>query len=639
MSYPIFFFLSLLVIFNSCSSSLTISKWKNDEQYRTISNHTLISGELSYTAIQYLVEKEEWEDFQSEPNLVIQDLQLEYQKTKLQKLALIIAELSYHLSQKEKDYNLLSLQYNGTAFYYSYAYLFFSHQTGSPQFLPDYRRACDYYNRSLSNIVNSLRIRKLSTDIDFLEIPMIQGNIYVEWKKPTLNYFPKNFENVHSTYDYRIGGLSTYQSEYGLGVPIVLTSKNKDTLEVTELKNIYEDAVPATLFIEITPDKKETQSPESIPDFHAKANVFDSLKINTITVENHSVPLETDFSTPFALLMHDREKVSGIAATLNAQVLDQDQGLYMLEAYQKDKIPVVFVHGLFSSPYTWIDMINYLYGIPEVREKYQFWIYWYPTGNPIYYSSYRFKETLLAIQKKYNPTKTNSNFKEMVIVSHSMGGLVSKLTALSINEMEWLQSIIVNVKDLEKLKKEDRELLKNMLHFEPLEFTKKFIFIAVPHGGSKLAEKWWAKIFNSFIRFPEKAWGGFQRILNDLTYKLSLSEIQTRSIPTGVESLRPDSTFISVTRNKKFPNDASFHSIHGVSENLPLLSRKKVLYMFDRTEWESSLGWSDSVVDYKSSFLEGAKSNLVLKGNHSIHRNPLAIQEVIRILKEHGNHR
>jgi len=630
--------LSFLLIFDYCSSGLTISKWKRDEQYRTISNHTLISGDLSYNAIQYLQEKEDWEDFQSKPNLVIQDLQLEYQKSKFQKLALIIAELSYHLAQDEKEYNLQSMEYNGTALYYSYAYLFFSHQTGSPQFLPDYRRACDYYNRSLSNLVNSLRIRKLDTDIDFLEIPMVKGNIYVEWKKPDLNYFPKNFEYVHSTYDYKIGGLSSYQSEYGLGVPVVLTSKNKDTFEILELKNIYEDAAPATFFIEILPNKNTVSLREEIPDFHAKANVFDSLKVNTISIGNHSVPLETDFSTPFAFLMYDREKVSGIAATLNAQVLDQDQGLYMLESYQKDKIPVVFVHGLMSSPYTWIDMINYLYGIQEVRNKYQFWIYWYPTGNPIYYSGYRFKETLLSIQKKYDPSKTNSNFKDMVIVSHSMGGLVSKLTALSIKETEWLESIIVNVKDLEKLKKEDRELLKNMLHFEPLEFTKKFIFIAVPHGGSKLAEKWWAKTFNNFIRFPEKAWGGIQKILNDLTYKLSLSEIQTRSIPTGVESLRPDSTFIGVTRNKKFANDVSFHSIHGVSENLPLLSRKKVLYMFDRTEWESSLGWSDSVVDYKSSFIEGAKSNLVLKGNHSIHRNPLAIQEVIRVLKEHGNH-
>ncbi|TGN20257.1 lipase family alpha/beta hydrolase [Leptospira idonii] len=638
MAFFRFRFLSILLLFLSCSDGIKISKFDRDEQYRAISEHTLFTGKLSYIAIQFLLEKEEWEDFLAEPKLVIQDLVLDYQNRKEPKTALIIAELSYYLAQNQKERKDEFLEYTGTSIYHSYAYLFFSKDADSPQYLPDFRRACDYYNRSLSNLINALRIKNLSTDIDFLQIPMVYGAIYAKFSKPNFSYFPDQFEDIHSTYDFKIEGLSSYQSEYGLGVPIVLTSKyekNKPKEDNPHLKNTYENAMPATFFLEITSPENKTPELENFFEFHGKTEIFDTLKVNHIKVRNKTIPLEKDFSTPFAFLMYNREKVGGIEAALNAKLLDTDQGMYMLESYQADKIPIVFVHGLMSSPYTWIDMINYLYGIPEIRERYQFWVYWYPTGNPIYYSGYRFRETLRSLRDKYDRNHTNPHFKKMVIVAHSMGGLVSKLTALNIKESEWLESIIVNPNDLDKLSTKDRTLLKNMLHFEAQDFTKKFIFIAVPHGGSKLAETWWAQGFNSFIRLPEKAWGGLQGILNTLTYKLSLSQIQTRSIPTGVESLRPDSTFIQVTRNKKFPKDVEFHSIHGVSENLPLLSRKKVMYMFDKKEWESSLGWSDSVVNYSSSYLEGAKSNLLLKGNHSVHRNPLAIREVIRILEEH----
>ena len=46
-------------------------------------------------------------------------------------------------------------------------------------------------------------------------------------------------------------------------------------------------------------------------------------------------------------------------------------------------------------------------------------------------------------------------------------------------------------------------------------------------------------------------------------------------------------------------------------------------------------GGSDGVVEYASSHLDGAASEVVIKNGHSVQQNPLAIQEIRRILLEH----
>src|SRR5262249_61670201 len=72
-------------------------------------------------------------------------------------------------------------------------------------------------------------------------------------------------------------------------------------------------------------------------------------------------------------------------------------GLYFLEPYDPTRIPVVFVHGLMSSPYTWVKTINGLQQDPELRKRYQPWVFGYATGNPILYSALRLRQELAKV--------------------------------------------------------------------------------------------------------------------------------------------------------------------------------------------------------------------------------------------------
>ena len=105
-------------------------------------------------------------------------------------------------------------------------------------------------------------------------------------------------------------------------------------------------------------------------------------------------------------------------------------GLYMVQPYEPGKIPVLMVHGLWSSPMTWMEMFNDLRSQPEIRDHYQFWFYLYPTGQPFWLSAAQLRRDLAKVREVLDPTHQEPALDQMVLIGHSMGGLVSQLQTL-----------------------------------------------------------------------------------------------------------------------------------------------------------------------------------------------------------------
>lgn len=88
--------------------------------------------------------------------------------------------------------------------------------------------------------------------------------------------------------------------------------------------------------------------------------------------------------------------------------------IYFLEPYDKNKTPVLFVHGAAGSPQDWRHFINNL-----DRTRYQPWVFYYPSGARLITSSFLLRKKIYDIFNKYN-------FERLFVVAHSMGGLVSR---------------------------------------------------------------------------------------------------------------------------------------------------------------------------------------------------------------------
>src|SRR5207249_8184466 len=95
------------------------------------------------------------------------------------------------------------------------------------------------------------------------------------------------------------------------------------------------------------------------------------------------------------------------------------------------RIPVIFVHGLLSSTFIWRNTVLALLQDPEIRRRYQFWAFSYPTGNPISYSALRFREDLAFAQEHFDLKRG------IVLIGHSMGGLLCRMQVTDSGRTIW----------------------------------------------------------------------------------------------------------------------------------------------------------------------------------------------------------
>ncbi len=93
---------------------------------------------------------------------------------------------------------------------------------------------------------------------------------------------------------------------------------------------------------------------------------------------------------------------------------ENGMGIYMLERYDPKKVPVVFVHGAGGYPREFSGIIAQM-----DRFKFQPWVFQYQSGLRLDMSSDILVQSLIQLYAKYK-------FDRLVIVAHSMGGLVSR---------------------------------------------------------------------------------------------------------------------------------------------------------------------------------------------------------------------
>jgi pimeloyl-ACP methyl ester carboxylesterase len=129
--------------------------------------------------------------------------------------------------------------------------------------------------------------------------------------------------------------------------------------------------------------------------------------------------------------------------------------LTFLQPYEPEKIPIVLIHGLISTPRMWAPVVKGLMAVPEIRERYQFWFFYYPTGQPIPLSALQLRdaldEALLAHQVK----------PSLILIGHSMGGILAR-AQVSRMTPEAADEILPNVSKLSV----DRTVRRSLL-FEP----------------------------------------------------------------------------------------------------------------------------------------------------------------------------
>jgi hypothetical protein len=326
---------------------------------------------------------------------------------------------------------------------------------------------------------------------------------------------------------------------------------------------------------------------------------------STIPIVDRNYPLAADFTAPLASYPRVSELWAGFVNMVRGAKTEKRSGLYMLEPYDPNRIPVVLVHGLLSSGYTWLSVGNEIQNDPQIRKRYQFWVFFYPTGNPILYSALRLREDLAFAQQQYGMKQG------VVLIGHSMGGIISRLQVTDVDPSAYKAIFGKRAETLLKILESDPKL-KSAFLFRSNPAVKRVIFISTPHRGSAIASGGLGALGDRIIKLPSVL---MHRIPKTLLIAASPNE-KRAWIPTSIDGLSPKSPLFKMT--DQLPLRAPYHSIIG-----------------DRGKGDTPNS-SDGVVPYWSSHLANAQSELIVPTGHGALKSPLAIAEVRRILRLHA---
>jgi len=134
-------------------------------------------------------------------------------------------------------------------------------------------------------------------------------------------------------------------------------------------------------------------------------------------------------------------------------------GLYFVEPYDPERVPVLFVHGIADGPATFTDAIAAL-----DRERQQAWFFHYPSG-------FRVGKVADGLAAALRRLRREHGFERLSIVAHSMGGLVA------------------------------RDAIQQLASGEPRVRVDRFVTVSTPWSGHAAAT-----IGVDFLRHPVPAW-------------------------------------------------------------------------------------------------------------------------------------
>lgn len=568
-------------------------------------------------------------------------------------LTYAVAELAYvegKIAERSGETST-AMNHYGIALTTSYRYLFGEQLADvRNQYDPQFRSVCDLYNESLEDLLrilcaeNQLRPGQTYTietaDRKFVIRTEMRGG----WQ-------PDEFDRYEFVSDFDIKTLRNRHTTFGLGVPLIAVRKPRsgdDSREEyypdglsyavtallrcstgTEIGSEYADAG------ELMPESGSNirlvnhggvaaptraydpnETPVCVLEF------FDPLRANQIKLGGDWVPLETDLTTPLAYFLDSpayRKRDRATEGLLDPDDAQEKRGLYMLEPYDPNRIPVLMVHGLWSSPLTWMDMFNDLRSFPEIRERYQFWFYLYPSGQPFWLSATQLRSDLFAMRQTFDATAQDRAIDNMVLVGHSMGGLVSRMQTIESGDDFWN---IVSNQPKEELRgpRQDVNRLVSALQFQPNQSVSRVITIGTPHRGSDLANSATRWLAGKLIKLPQMAVSTSTRLIRANPNYFRDTRLLTEA--NAVDSLAPDSPIFPVMLRAKTSPDIRYHNIIGVLDDPPMLAGRNYK--------------GDGVVDYASATIDDVQSELVVDASHtSLHMTGKAIFEVRRILLQH----
>ncbi len=600
---------SAVILLAGCATPIGIHQVSPHDSYRELMTNPLTEGVASNTTKIVLRRFNLVGEYKRDPAAAIAYLHEKALHDDRRDTLYALAELSYLYADRLEKSVAVAKQALAPDYFLAasiYAYFFLLNDKIEPAlnaFDISARTACDLYNYGLWRGMATGNAGALNLAAAVRKLPVGTLDIKVDLTKYPWKL--EDFERFEPVDKYVIRGISIRNRSKGVGSALIGVKKiNKD--------GHFPQVVPTTIFLRINDNLFDLTAGTAT----ASLEFYSAYDDNILEVNGRHPPLETDTTTPVAYAL-EVSKVwrLGMGGFIGKEFDSIPNGLHLTQPYRLGRIPVVFVHGTFSNPAWWAEMVNTLRGDHTLQKKYQFWVFLYNSSAPIVASASDLRDALLNKFNQLDPGGKDPALRETVVVGHSQGGLLTKLTVVETGD-----SLVYALtgKDLDSLglPAEKKAEISRLLVVEPVPEVKRVVFISTPHRGSILSKGWVRSLIRKIVTLPA-------RIFDT---SLSLSDYYTKDVKriignsagtTSIDGMSPDSPILKTLADTPLAPEVVGHSIIAV-----------------KGDGDLKLG-DDGVVAYTSAHLEGMESEFIVRTGHSSQGHPFTIEEVRRILLKH----
>jgi len=595
--------LSLLAA--GCATPIGVKRIRPEEANRQLTASVLTTGKPGASAQEFLYRLNLSEKYRADPADTIGALHAGLGQTDESNRLFALAELSFDYAEHggPRTYFLASAAY-------AWAFLFPENPAVRPGcYDPRVRTAMDLYNRGVTAGLASGTGDEVDLSARRVVLPFAPLQLDVDPAGFTFG----GYQLVHfaSLADFQVRGLRNRYRRRGIGAPLAASVARSGEARVDRWIP-PRTKVPVTALLRFD-DPRRGMSEGAL---HATIHVYDAQERGTVQIGDVAVPLESETTTTLAYQLEGAPvwdfEIAGFRRG-DFSLVQREDNLFMLRPYHPGRIPVVFVHGTASSPARWAEMLNELMNDRVLGQRYQFWFYIYNTGNPVAYSAMGLREGLQHALQDIDPEGKDPALRQMVIIGHSQGGLLTKMTVVNSGTRFWDARFRMPFEQAD-MPADTKDLLRRGMFVEPLPFVSEVIFICTPHRGSFLAENFLGNLARRLVTLPAK----LTKVTVDL---IKLDPVGAAKMavhmPTAIDNMDWSNPFLKTLASLPIAPGVEAHSIIAVQGNGPPEEG------------------DDGVVRYTSAHIDGVASELIVRDSHSTQATPATIEEVRRILYAH----
>lgn len=495
--------------------------------------------------------------------------------------------------------------YLGSAVY-AWLFLFGEGKDAPPgPFDRRFRSACDLYNYGLGLALTGRRSTNAVVQLTSARRRLPVGEIELRLDQTELVSQLGRGEQLLLADQFRVRGLSVRNRDAGIGAPLIVLWPDDPALSLRR-------ASSATVVLRLGGSLADLEAGGS----EAVLEVYSPLEHTHVAIGQTQVPLEADLTTFRAYALNQSSVWRLGKLDFLAPARHVASRLILHQPYEPGRIPVVFVHGTFSSPVTWAEMANSLIADPVLRRRYQMWTFIYGSGNPLVQSIEDLRTALEDEVQRRDPQGTNSALRQMVVIGHSQGGLLTKATVVKTGDQLW-GAITTNRFEDVKFSDAERAQFRRWFFLEPLPFVRRVVLIATPHRGSYLSSALARRVARRLVSVPRALVSQGKQLMTLATGSGIREFFHSRAV-TSLDGMSPKNPGLLVMADIPVVPSVKAHSI------IPVLGRG-----------DPADGGRDGVVTYQSAHVDYAQSEFIVRSKHSCLKHPATIQEVRRILHVH----